>query len=378
MRTRILIFHPALPPYRIDTFNEIGQLYDAKLILLHRNLISQAYDQKRLTEQLSLPYSYLVKGFRLFNKTFRTGILSEIRNFKPSIVIAPEYSPTSLVILLFRMLGRKYKVVVWTDDNPESVKHESVFRKITRHFVVNHVDGLILVSEPALDIYRNYSTPKCVAPILQKESVFRERLRDNLHLARRFALEHNLFGKKILLYVGRLSQEKRVDRLLEYFKKILEVQPLCHLVIIGDGPLRISLGEIVERFNIANHVHFGGHCEGSELLAWYSVGQIFFLMSDYEQFGAVVNEALISGMPVICSDAAGAKILIKDGCNGYAVDASDTQSTINASLKVINNIQPLTINSLEHVRPNLMVIEFSDSVNGWRNLLDHLALPNIS
>lgn len=369
---RVLIFHPALPPYRLDTFNSIGEFCDAKLVLLQRNLISQSFDQHKLTSQLSLPFSYLDKGFRVFNKNFRTGILSEVRKFNPDIIIAPEYSPTTLIILLSRILGNECKVVVWTDDNPESVKSESIFRRIVRRFVEKSIDGLILASEPALDIYKGIRTQKCVAPILQNERVFRGRLHKCLTAANSLAADQNLFGKKILLYVGRLSKEKRVDKLLECFSEILKVQPMCHLVLIGDGPLRLELKNIADRLNIANHVHFGGRCEGNKLLAWYAIGQVFFLMSEYEQFGAVVNEALISGLPVICSQAAGAKTLIRDGFNGYVVDASNIQTTTQAALKIIDKIQPLTIDSSTQIKPNLMTTSFEDATNGLRRLIENL------
>ena len=63
------------------------------------------------------------------------------------------------------------------------------------------------------------------------------------------------------------------------------------------------------------NVRFVGRYEGEELTAWYRVSQVFALASHIERFGAVVNEALISGLPAVVSNNVGARILIDEGIN---------------------------------------------------------------
>jgi glycosyltransferase involved in cell wall biosynthesis len=63
--------------------------------------------------------------------------------------------------------------------------------------------------------------------------------------------------------------------------------------------------------------------EGSELYAWFNCGTLFVLASEFEPWGAVVNEVLVAGLPVVCSDKAGAKELIEPGINGEVINPNE-------------------------------------------------------
>lgn len=105
------------------------------------------------------------------------------------------------------------------------------------------------------------------------------------------------------------------------------------------------------------------------LYAWYLLGGLFVLASQFEPFGAVVNEALLAGIPVVCSDRAGARVLIQDGINGTVVDASDKirlQSAIHLWLLRSAPLDPAKL----VVRPSLMRTTFQQAVDGFVSLLE--------
>jgi glycosyltransferase involved in cell wall biosynthesis len=115
-------------------------------------------------------------------------------------------------------------------------------------------------------------------------------------------------GERVLLYVGRLAPEKRVDLLAD----ALPTLPNTRLVLVGDGPARPAL----ERRLSGARAHFTGYLRGDELATAYASADMFVFPSDTETFGQVLQEAMASGLPVVAARAGGAIDLVRDGMTG--------------------------------------------------------------
>src|SRR5205085_2826427 len=127
----------------------------------------------------------------------------------------------------------------WTDDNPAMVRHEVWARSLSRKLVLASTDGLIVLSDATAQMYRNdYGAlcPIAVSPLVQDERVFRDRLRGLDYESRELVNEYRLVGKRVLLFVGRLATEKRVDRLITAYAAVRHDFPDSVLVLVGDGP----------------------------------------------------------------------------------------------------------------------------------------------
>ena len=59
MKKKLIVFHPAIAPYRVDFFNSIDEIFDAKFYFEFDNALEQTFDQKRLQEYLSFIPKYL-------------------------------------------------------------------------------------------------------------------------------------------------------------------------------------------------------------------------------------------------------------------------------------------------------------------------------
>jgi glycosyltransferase involved in cell wall biosynthesis len=112
----------------------------------------------------------------------------------------------------------------------------------------------------------------------------------------------------VLLYVGRLSPEKR----LETFEDVLDRLPGARVALVGDGPARADL----ERRFAGRPVHFLGFLRGEALAAAFASADLFLMPSITETLGFVVLEALASGLPVVAARAGGIPELVRDGENG--------------------------------------------------------------
>lgn len=111
----------------------------------------------------------------------------------------------------------------------------------------------------------------------------------------------------LVLYVGRLAPEKRVDLLREVAK-----MPGVALTIVGDGAERENLEKM-----FGPTAHFMGYLFGDDLADAYASSDLFAFTGTNETFGQVVMEAMSSGLPVLVPNAGGVVDLVLDGMNGY-------------------------------------------------------------
>ncbi len=137
----------------------------------------------------------------------------------------------------------------------------------------------------------------------------------------------------LLIYVGRLSAEKQIERI----KPVLEKIPEASLALVGDGPYRTQLEKIFEN----TKTNFIGYLSGDELASAYASGDIFLFPSSTETLGLVLLEAMAAGCPVIGANKGGIPDIINDEINGclYDPDESDKgeQSLIEATKKILGD-----------------------------------------
>lgn len=115
-------------------------------------------------------------------------------------------------------------------------------------------------------------------------------------------------GETLLLYVGRLATEKRIELLAEAIEGLTHVRLVC----VGDGPARPAL----ERRLAGRAAHFTGFLSGQDLATAYASADLFAFPSDTETFGQVIQEAMASGLPVVAARAGGAIDLVRPGQTG--------------------------------------------------------------
>ena len=142
----------------------------------------------------------------------------------------------------------------------------------------------------------------------------------------------------LLLYVGRLSAEKEIDRI----KPILQAIPEARLALVGDGPYRQEL----EKIFADTPTHFVGYLTGTDLAAAFASADAFVFPSRTETLGLVLLEAMAAGCPVIAANAGGIPDIVTDGVNGYLFDPTDEQGAIAATQRLL--AQPEARDALRH------------------------------
>ncbi|TAL35483.1 MAG: glycosyltransferase [Spirochaetes bacterium] len=127
----------------------------------------------------------------------------------------------------------------------------------------------------------------------------------------------NLFGvygdAPVLLFAGRISEEKGVMELPAVMEKVRTAYPDVKLVVAGMGPAEAALKRAMP------DAVFLGWVDHAKLPEVYSAADMLLLPSRFDTFGCVVLEALSCGLPVVAYKTKGPKDIIVDGINGYLV-----------------------------------------------------------
>jgi len=134
-------------------------------------------------------------------------------------------------------------------------------------------------------------------------------------------------NESIILYVGRLSEEKNVHSLIKAFAK-LEQRPELKLYLVGDGPLREDLENLANELGVNESVIFVGKVEHRLVAVWMGACNYFTLPSYREGCPNVVLESLGSGRPVIASKVGAIPDVVSED-SGILFDPNDINSIAN-------------------------------------------------
>ena len=142
--------------------------------------------------------------------------------------------------------------------------------------------------------------------------------------------------EQIVLFVGRLVEQKNPAVLIEAAVHVLAEHPATRFVFAGTGPLLDPLRRLTEERGVEGHVVFGGFVRGEDLEALYDAASALVLPSSREPFGLVGVEALARRVPVILDRHAGAAAAIE---NAEKVDCSDPAALASAIVDVLSDPQ---------------------------------------
>lgn len=147
----------------------------------------------------------------------------------------------------------------------------------------------------------------------------------------------------VLLSVGRLVEQKGFDRLLQACAIAIEHGYQFQCEIIGAGPLRQDLEQLVETLNLKDRVRFRGRIFQEQLLDYYAAADLFVLpcipASDADRDGIpnTLIEAMAMQLPVISTRFSGIPELVVDGSTGVLVEPDNVPELAEAMQKLLDN-----------------------------------------
>lgn len=191
-----------------------------------------------------------------------------------------------------------------------------------------HVDYLSALGMPRERIFTSYDVVDNPHFFLGAD----EARQDADNVRTRLALPPHFF-----LASSRFIQKKNLPRLLDAYARYRSQagNTAWKLVLLGDGPLKPQLQNLVQQKNLDSWILMPGFKQYDELPAYYGLADAFIHASTTEQWGLVVNEAMASGLPVLVSNRCGcAPDLVEEGYNGYIFDPYDVGALAGLMQKI--------------------------------------------
>ncbi len=140
--------------------------------------------------------------------------------------------------------------------------------------------------------------------------------------------------EKLLVHTSNFRKVKRVDDVIEVFNNVRKVVP-AKLLLVGDGPERFHVEELVREKCAMDSVRFLGKLEAVEEVL--SVCDLFLMTSEKESFGLAALEAMACEVPVISTNAGGLPELNKDGISGFLCDVGDVEDMTQKAIHILDN-----------------------------------------
>jgi glycosyltransferase involved in cell wall biosynthesis len=259
---------------------------------------------------------------------FHTLLLTLTR--RVTIINAHWLVPQGFVGVLIKFLtGRKLVITIHGSDVLSL--NGGIMRKIKR-FTLRHADIVCV----------NSSVTKAACQSLYTRDYILAPMGIDIERFAGASSSHTLekqygLGGFTILSVGRLSEEKGVEYLLQALKTLQASGKRFKALIVGSGPLETKLQQYITDNNLAQSIIMTGWVDNSELPTYYKTADIMVGPSLHEAQGLVFLEALAAGLPVITTTAGGTKDFVKNNINGYLVKPQSPDQIIDKLMAVYND-----------------------------------------
>lgn len=302
-----------------------------------------------------------INGFRIAQPVFiKSLIRKKIKEFSPDVIHLQSHLIFSKAVVEIAK-GLRIPVIGTNHFMPENLVHYFHLPKIAEKWLrelgwkqcIKALEQLDFVTTPtktAAELLKKAGFSKKVAPVSCGIDMERfNPINNGLYLKERYAIPAD---RPVLLYVGRLDKEKKIEVILRSLPKILHAGNI-HLVLAGIGKEKKKLETLSEKLNIKKSVTFTGFIPDKDLQNIYRTADIFVIAGIAELQSLVTMEAMASGLPVVAVNAMALPELVRDGENGYLFPAGDSQALAQKIIAIVSDKNlgfQMSQNSLEIIK----------------------------
>lgn len=225
-------------------------------------------------------------------------------------------------------------------------------RSVVRKFYT-HMNGLINVSGKAHDYFKqDFICPEIPSAIIPN-SINPQNYCATVSTPEEIAALRESLGvqpdEQMILFVGRVVEEKRVFELVDILDSVFEKTQKSKAVIVGDGAALKYMKKLVSVSHNADRFVFTGFIDNSLVHKYYEAANLFVSPSLSEMHSMTILEALTTGMPIVVRKDTSYNDTVIDGFNGYQADTDEEMS--EAIIRVLEDRdlqKQFSENSREH------------------------------
>ena len=339
---RIGLFTDTYPPFINGVSTSVEMLknalekknHEVYLVTVNDSSIKYDYDEEnRILKIPSIPIG--LYDYRL-SRIYSLKMINLIKSWNLDVI----HSHTELGIgICARLVAKQFNIpLIHTyhtmyKDYTHYVTHghfdkssKKIVEYLTKFYCDTTATELIVPTNKTYRLFKeNYKFEKNIHIIptgIEVDRFFKEnvnkkevdRLRKNLNLSKR---------DTVIIFVGRLAQEKNIEFLLNAEKKIINNHSNIKLLIVGDGPDKEKLEMFSRKLGIEKNVIFTGKVAWDDMPVYYQLANFFATASKTETQGLTVIEAMAAGITPVCIRDEAFLTAITDNLNGFIFDNID-------------------------------------------------------
>ena len=293
----------------VDLANELSKSYDITIFALYakgelekelnsnvklKSLFKYSYkEMSKLKQKIVVPLKVLLLKNSIYNKNIKGNYDVEIAFLEGPIT------------RLFSVKNKNVRKIAWVHNDISLVFGKGLKARLKKYLdkkIYDKYNDLVFVSkENMCDFDKTYTNlnisdehKKVIYNYIDKEKIIKKSLEDI-----------DIYFKKEdinFVTVSRLVYQKGIDRIIEIHKKLIESGYNHKFYVIGDGPEREKLENLIKENKVENSFFLLGQKENP--YPYIKNADYFCLLSWFEGYGMVLEEAKILGKPIIITDTA--------------------------------------------------------------------------
>lgn len=294
-------------PYRMPIYRKLAEEFELRIILSGTE-DNRQWNRRDLEGTLDTRYAwgYTAKYARrqrtevsdLRYLHINPGYLTQLVRFRPDAVISTELGFRTLCALVYSKVFRK-PLWIWWGGTVSTESDRSRFKRLARRLMIRNCNSYWIS-------YGNASTQFLLSHDVPAESITQiQNGVDQALFLNEFTPAQVQLQAPIALTVGQAIGRKNIDGLVRSVSRVNASGTPLSLLMVGDGPESKRLDELASQLLGARWLRLS-YVPPAQMASIYRAADFFVLPTLEDAWGLVLNEAILSGIPVIASNRAGA------------------------------------------------------------------------
>lgn len=240
----------------------------------------------------------------------------EEKDFNPDVIISFVNNETLFI-------RKKEKIIYSLRIDPKK-SEKNIFNKLLRNYLYKKGKKIVFQTDEAMNYFNSKIKEKGIVILNPIDTKNMPKWEKNSH-------------EDTIITACRLTKQKNLKMLIDSFSKVVTKFPNYKLLIYGDGPEKENIKNEIINKKLEKKIKLMGF--SNNIYSEISKAKIFALSSDYEGLSNSMLEALVIGIPTVCTNCppGGARMMIENGKNGFLVKVNDSEDMYCKIVQLIEN-----------------------------------------